>query len=184
MWVLMLIYSVPKPESFLFLWKQSLHHVAAYLLPPRLTWTTRLAARKLKPCVHTWLRRTRSSEPASAKNSFPNTANVKSLQLVLGAGQGCSKLNATSPSVVTGLPFQDTASVNLWSYELEDGLPPSVRDARMRTSVLHDHLEREMTKAFKNKACVLSCFCQDVLTCLDKKCPAEFLFSAFLSWVK
>ncbi|CAE7275660.1 HIF1AN [Symbiodinium sp. CCMP2456] len=52
-------------------------------------------------------------------------------------------------------PFEDTASVNLWSYELSAAPPASMRDARLRGSALHDHMEREMVKAFKSKAGVV-----------------------------
>ena len=47
--------------------------------------------------------------------------------------------------------MQDTASINLWSYELSDAPPASMRDARLRGSALHDHMEREVVKAFKSK---------------------------------
>ena len=49
-------------------------------------------------------------------------------------------------------PFEDTASVNFWSYERTDSPPVNVRDRRLQTNALHDHMERQIVKAFKNKA--------------------------------
>ena len=71
------------------------------------------------------------------------------------SGRGSIELESFCGSLHPTRSMQDTASVNVWSYEVTDGPPASVRDARMRTSVLHDHMERAIQHAFKNKVPVL-----------------------------
>ncbi|CAK9094051.1 Hypoxia-inducible factor 1-alpha inhibitor (Hypoxia-inducible factor asparagine hydroxylase) [Durusdinium trenchii] len=49
-------------------------------------------------------------------------------------------------------PFEDTASLNLWSYESPQAPPIPVRDERMRLNALHDYMEKQISSIFKNKA--------------------------------
>ena len=49
-------------------------------------------------------------------------------------------------------PFEQTASLNVWSYEAPDTPPVSLRDKRMRGIAIQNFMEAKMVELFKNKA--------------------------------
>eukprot|EP00435_Cladocopium_sp_Y103_P074066 s27_g46.t1 len=105
--------------------------------------------------------------PSSHPNAGSAQVNVSAPNLTRFPGFASAKLHETvvGPGDVLFLPnhwwhqfeqpFEQTASLNVWSYEAPDAPPVSLRDKRMRGIAIQNFMEAKMVELFKNKAGVV-----------------------------
>lgn len=84
---------------------------------------------------------------------FPGFASAKLRETVVGPGDVLFLPNHWWHQFEQ--PFEQTASLNVWSYEAPDTPPVSLRDKRMRGIAIQNFMEAKMVELFKNKAGVL-----------------------------